>query len=145
MGRIEQVWIKTASRGPMLARKEAQIEAGAGLTEDAESKGSRPITLIEAGRWSRAEQLLGRSVDPVQRRANVLVSGIDLNESRGKVLKLGAVRVEIGGETAPCRLLDDAEPGLSEALREDWGGGAWGRALDAGDIAVGDSVEWAAD
>lgn len=145
MGRIEQLWIKTASRGPMLDKNGVRIEAGAGLDGDAESAGPRPITLIEAGRWSRAEEQLGRSVDPAHRRANILVSGVDLAKSRGKVLRVGSVRIEIGGETTPCRLLDDKEPGLSEALRADWGGGAWGRALDAGEVAIGDSVEWASD
>jgi hypothetical protein len=40
--------------------------------------------------------------------------------------------------------MDEACPGLRAALRPDWGGGAFGEALDDGRIAVGDLVRWEA-
>lgn len=49
---------------------------------------------------------------------------------------------EVRDETAPCNLMDEMHPGLKDALRPDWGGGAFGYVLDDGEIAVGDEVGW---
>ena len=38
--------------------------------------------------------------------------------------------------------MDEAHPGLEEALRPDWGGGAFGYVIDDGEIGVGDAVRW---
>ncbi len=142
MGRIEALWVKLASRGPLKARDRLVLKAAHGIEGDANAGGPRPVTLLDRQRWTAAETALGRSVDPTVRRANVMVDGLPLAESRGKVLRIGTVRLRIGGETTPCRLLDDTEPGLSEALRPDWGGGAWAEVLEEGEIAVGDAAEW---
>src|SRR5262249_25262162 len=50
----------------------------------------------------------------------------------------------IRGETTPCEMMEAAYPGLQEALRPDWGGGAFGLVLDDGEIAVGDPISWEA-
>ena len=68
------------------------------------------------------------------------MSGVDLVESRGKVLAIGPVRLTIGRECKPCRLMEDAHPGLEGALRADWGGGAYATVLAPGTIHVGDEV-----
>jgi MOSC domain-containing protein YiiM len=38
--------------------------------------------------------------------------------------------------------MDEALPGLRQAMRIDWGGGVFAEVLDDGEIAVGDPVEW---
>jgi MOSC domain-containing protein YiiM len=81
-------------------------------------------------------------VDPIGRRANLLLSGIEFGASHGKVLRIGAIRLRVLGETRPCERMDEACQGLRSALSVPWGGGAFGEVLDGGDIRVGDAVVW---
>jgi MOSC domain-containing protein YiiM len=76
------------------------------------------------------------------RRANLLVDGVDLDDSRGRVLAIGGARVRIFGETRPCHQMDEACPGLQAALSPPWGGGAFAEVIESGVIAVGDAVTW---
>jgi len=54
----------------------------------------------------------------------------------------GTRSVRIFGETKPCTRMDQAFPGLKDAMWAQWNGGAIGEALDDGPITVGDAVEW---
>jgi len=120
----------------------AELRAGAGIVGNADQGGKRQITLIETGAWHRTERDLGAVADPALRRVNLLVSGVELSESRARVLRVGVVRIRIGGETAPCRRMEELKPGLQLALRPEWRGGAFGEVLDDGRIFVGDPVAW---
>ncbi|MCI0595875.1 MAG: MOSC domain-containing protein, partial [candidate division Zixibacteria bacterium] len=87
------------------------------------------------------EELSGK-IHPSMRRANLMVSGVALAETRGRILQMGNCRIRIWGETRPCEQMDEAYPGLKEALNPYWGGGVFGEVLDDGDITVGDEVRW---
>jgi MOSC domain-containing protein YiiM len=88
------------------------------------------------------ERELSAAIDPSWRRANLMVSGVDLSESRGRVLAIGAVRLLLHGETRPCERMDEAYLGLRAALAPEWRGGAFGEVLDNGAIRLGDAAEW---
>ncbi len=96
--------------------------------------------MIDEAAWQDARREVGADVDPSARRANVLVRGVDLSESRGQTLHLGECVVRLLGETRPCQLMDDAQPGLREALKPDWRGGAFGEIVVGGTIRVGDEA-----
>lgn len=121
---------------------EGRLVPDRGLEGNANQGGRRQITIIERAAWERATTELGVPVDPSARRANVLVSGIELAESAGRVLRLGACRVRIGGETRPCGRMDEARAGLQEALRPGWRAGAYGVVLEGGPLVTGDPVGW---
>ena len=72
------------------------------------------------------------------RRANIMVSGIRLENTRDHVLTVGDVRIRLRGETRPCELMDEQCQGLREALDAGWGGGAHGSVIEGGEIRVGD-------
>ena len=81
-------------------------------------------------------------MDPALRRANLLVAGVDLAGTIGRVLRIGDLRLEITGETKPCHQMDDAVDGLRAALEPDWRGGAHGVVLSDATVRMGDPVGW---
>jgi len=142
MGMVNAIWVKTAHRGPMNAVKTARLVRSKGIMGNADYGAKRHVTLVEAEIFDKLSHEFGKIVDPVVRRANVLLSGVELRESTGKVLLLGDTSLRILGETDPCHRMDEAIPGLQEALRRDWFGGAWGIVLEDGMVKVGDGAEW---
>ena len=141
-GRLEAIWIKRAHRGPMDAVPAAELRAGRGLGGNADQGRKRQVTIIEREVWERLTRELGADVPPAARRANLMVSGTPLVETRGRVLRVGVCRLRIAGETRPCEQMDEAYPGLRNAMRPHWGGGAFAEVLDDGTIAIGDPVDW---
>jgi MOSC domain-containing protein YiiM len=142
MPHLERIWIKRAHRGPMDPASRATLVAGRGVLGSADQGGKRQVTLVSAERWSEATSGFREPVDPAARRANLLVSGIDLEQTTGRTLLVGSCRLRIRGETTPCERMDEARTGLQEALRPRWGGGAFAEIVEGGDIAVGDAVRW---
>lgn len=138
MGRLEQIWIKRFRRGPMDAVAEARLEEGLGITGNANRGGKRQVTLIEQEVWQRHMDRLHGDLDPSSRRANLMISGCALRESRGRVLRIGECRIMIRGETKPCERMDEALAGLREVMFPEWGGGAFGEVIVGGAIRVGD-------
>jgi MOSC domain-containing protein YiiM len=144
-GRLERIWIKRVKGGPMDERPSASLVAGRGLAGNADQGGRRQVTLMAVERWTGVVEALGCSLDPAARRANLLVSGLDLAESRHRVLRIGRCRLRVNGETRPCHEMDDACDGLQAALEPAWNGGVFAEALDTGVITVGDTAWWEED
>jgi MOSC domain-containing protein YiiM len=142
--RLRAIWIKRAKLGPMDPVDRATLVAGAGLVGNADQGRRRQVTVIAAEGWRDALAAVGPGVelDPSARRANLLVSGVELAGSRGRVLRVGGCRLRVLGETRPCERMERALPGLKAALEPKWRGGVFGEVLDDGAIAVGDPVGW---
>lgn len=144
MGRVVGIWVKRSHGGVMDARQTARLVAGRGLEGDATKGGRRQVTILSIDRWRQLTAHLPGPPDPAIRRANLLVEGLDLDDSRGRVLAIGDARVRLFGETRPCHQMDEACDGLQAALSVPWGGGAFGEVLADGEIRVGSPVAWAA-
>lgn len=141
-GRLEAIWIKRAHGGVMDRVHAARLEEGRGLAGNANRGGRRQVTLLSRERWTAIITALGADLNPATRRANLLVSGVDLERSRGRILHIGRTRLRINGETRPCRQMEETHPGLQAAMSPLWGGGAFAEVLQAGEIRIGDPVSW---
>ena len=141
-GKVEAIWIKRGKRAPMDEVKVAQMIAGKGLVGNANQGGRRQVSIIDAEVWEKVMEKLGANISPSARRANIMVRGLDLANTRKRILLLGECRVKIFTETKPCERMDEVLPGLKAALYNNWGGGASGQVISGGKVEVGAIAAW---
>ena len=121
---------------------EATLVEGQGVAGSADRSRRRQVTLLESEAWAACMTELGVDKDPAFRRANILLSGVRLVQTRGRILVIGDTRLAVGGEVTPCERMEEVTPGLQAALGPDWRGGVFAQVLAGGVIHVGDSVTW---
>jgi MOSC domain-containing protein YiiM len=141
-GRLEAIWIKRAKRGKMDPAAAATLLAGRGLVGNADQGRKRQVTVIEREAWEAMMAELEGDLPPSARRANLMLSGLRLAGTRGRILRIGGCRLRVGGETRPCERMDEALPGLRETMKPAWRGGVFCEVLDDGEIRVGDAAGW---
>jgi MOSC domain-containing protein YiiM len=129
----------------MDARQSATLVAGKGVDGSVGRSSRRQVTLIEREVWESLMRETNSTAPPSTRRANLMVSGISLADTRKRVLRIGDTRLEIAGETKPCEQMEEAVTGLRAAMYPNWRGGAFAMVLTGGEIHVGDAVEWEAE
>jgi MOSC domain-containing protein YiiM len=122
--------------------EEAELVAGQGIVGNADQGRRRQVTMIEEETWASLMLAIRGSLNPSSRRANLMVRGVPLLNSRGRILQLGSCRIRILGETKPCEQMEAAHPGLQVAMYPEWRGGAFGEVLDDGVIRRGDPATW---
>ncbi|MCB9058713.1 MAG: sulfurase [Calditrichae bacterium] len=142
MGILEAIWIKRAKGGPMDPVEHAELVQQKGIISNANQRGRRQVTIIELETWERLMHVLNADLNPSTRRANFMISGLSLLNSRGKILKIGECRIKINGETKPCEQMETALPGLLKQMWPNWQGGAFGEILNDGSVSKGDAVSW---
>ena len=136
-GVVRNIYLRSEKRTPVTSVESAVADCGSGLRGDHKKGGKRQVTILSIESWKAACDELGVDVDPSLRRANVLVEGVDLREAIGRKLVLGEVHIDVLGETDPCDRMDEASPGLQEALKPELRGGVFGRVVQAGRINLG--------
>ena len=147
MGRIAGIARHDRPLGPMEKLDRAELVEGQGVAGDfrgtrkAGSTGQNGVVMIEAADWAAAVEECGADVQWFERRANLLVEGLDLPQRPGVRLRIGSeALVEITQECAPCERMEALHPGLRTALQPDWRAGARARVLRGGNVEVGDEV-----
>lgn len=120
----------------------ATLVAGVGISGNADRSRRRQVTLIEREAWAGLMRRLQANLDPSARRANLMLSGIRLAETRDRILEIGRCRIRILGEVKPREQMEAALPGLEAAMYDNWQGGAFGEVLEGGQIQVGDAARW---
>lgn len=144
MGKIAGIATHQVRRGDMETHQQAPILFASGVGNDFRGKkqGKRQVTILGIESWQAACQELGVELPWYTRRANLLVSGLDLENTTGKILQIGGLRLEITGELEPCERMNDEQPGLRGALDQFWRGGVCCRILSEGQVAVGDQINF---
>lgn len=104
-------------------------------------RNKRQVTVMTAEGWRDALNELKAQVPWEQRRVNLLVEGVPLEESAGGrlVFESGLV-LEITGECDPCSRMEEVASGLKAVLLPHWRGGVTTRVIEGGLIQVGDKV-----
>jgi MOSC domain-containing protein YiiM len=142
-GRLIGIARRPARRAPLQEIAEGLVSITAGLEGD--TKGAkyprRQITVLACEDWEAALAELGSDLPWTARRANLLIEGVDLPRAVGSVLRVGAARLEVSGQTYPCVRMEEVCPGLLKALAKDWRGGVTCRVLAGGLIRTGDPVQ----
>ena len=143
MGELLEIWLKKNHGEPMVALTEAEVRAGEGIKDSAkEPHADRQVTVLSKESWEAATESIGKSVDPRERRANFIVSGVELEETIGKILQIGELKIKVTGETVPCKLMNEVSDGLRDALKPEWRGGVTGSVINDCLVKKGDSVNW---
>ena len=143
MGELLEIWLKENHGQPMVPLTEAEVRAGEGIKDSAkEPHADRQVTVLSKESWEAAISSIGESVDPKERRANFIVSGVTLEETVGKILQIGELKIEVTGETVPCKLMNEVSEGLRDALKPSWRGGITGSVINDCLVKKGDPVSW---
>jgi len=144
IGILAAIWVKRCKRGPMDAASTGELVAGRGLVGNANQGGRRQVTLIEEEVWEAMMRELDGRLPSSARRANLVLRGLPLRDSRGRELRIGDCLLRINGETKPCERMDEALPGLRALMFPDWRGGAFAEVVAGGTIRIGDAIAWTA-
>ena len=143
MPKLLGIAYKTAKRGTMNEVLCANVTQLRGIENDVFGRpGKRQVTILSHQQWQQACHSLQVDLPWITRRANLLIDGLMFSHADvGKHLLIGELRLEITGETEPCKKMEIAHTGLEVALTPYWRGGVTCRVIHNGMIHLGDDVE----
>ncbi|MGX9461418.1 MOSC domain-containing protein [Shewanella sp. A14] len=140
---LEGIAYKTAKRGEMKPIFCAKVTEERGVEKDVFGKpGKRQVTIMSQQQWEVACLQIKADLNWLTRRANLLISGHEFSaEDVGKTISIGTeLKLLITGETDPCKKMEQAYPGLEQALTPHWRGGVTSRVIQTGLIQPDDTV-----
>ncbi len=141
MAQLLNIWTKPAKGEQMVSHESIECLTGEGLQGCVGGKADhRQVTILSLAAWNEAQQEIGEQMDPIHRRANLLVDDIDFENSKEKILVIGDLTIELTGETKPCAQMEELHDGLRNAMKPKWRGGATGKVLNSCTIKIGDSA-----
>lgn len=142
MGILRGIAYKAEKYGELICREKAFVGLKTGVEQDHRgAPGKRQVTVLAEEDFSDACREIKVRLDWTKRRANLLLRGINLEQSTGKYLRIGDIILEITGETEPCLRMEEQYAGLQNALAKKWRGGVTCKVVREGNIEVGDEVE----
>lgn len=144
MSSIKAIAIKNRPRVAMQVIDSAQVTVANGILGDFRgTQRGRQITLLSESAWHKACAEVGSELPWTTRRANLLVDNIEFDASYvGKTVRIGDVELRVTEETDPCSRMDAQHQGLTAALTPEWRGGICCDVIKAGNIKIGDQVEF---
>lgn len=141
-GVLKAIGFKKEKYGTIFICEEAFVGLNSGVQNDIRGNpGKRQVTILSEEAFNLACRELDAKLPWTLRRANLLISGIEFKDTKGRKIRIGEVLLEITGETDPCYRMDEQFDGLKNALFPDWRGGVTCRVLAEGNIKSDDLVE----
>lgn len=142
MGKVIGIATRDKKRGPMVVFAAAKVTFKQGIGDDSRGliQNDRQVTVMTEESWKAACKDLGSQMHWTTRRANILIDGVDLENTTGMILKIGNFFLEITGELTPCSRMEEQFKGLSKALTPNWRGGVMCKILSEGEVLEGDEV-----
>ena len=143
-GRIEWIGLRKTNTKDIVQVETAELLLDHGLVGDksAQKRGSkRQITLIQAEYFPVMRSLLNNNnIMPETLRRNIVVSGLNLSVLLRHKLSINGAVLEITGNCAPCKKMEQALGyGGFNAMRNH--GGVNAMVKKGGVIRVGDTIE----
>ena len=136
LGRVEGVALRPKRREPLVPVQSGDLAA---RRIDHGRPGKREVTLIQAEHVVVVGQLLGRPVDSLILRRNVLVSGVNLLSLLGRRFAVGGVVLEATGVWDPCERMEGVLGGGGHGAVVG-PGGICAQVIEPGLLAVGDTL-----
>lgn len=152
-GTLEAIYLRPARGEDCIAVQQVEAIAQAGLKGDRASNtpsrnpqgSNRQVTLIQAEHLHVISALLGKPVEALMLRRNLVVSGINLLATKSLFkdqpmqLTIGEITLEITGACDPCSKMERLlGKGGYNAMRGH--GGMTARIIKGGEIRVGDKL-----
>ncbi len=141
MAKLMGIAVKDKKFAPMQTIDHAFISMDKGVENDFRGKpSSRQVTVMSQQAWQDVNSTLNMNLPWTTRRANLLVDGLDLENTTGKIITIGDVELLITQETDPCERMQQVTDGLFEALKIHWRGGVCCRVIREGRVELGDDI-----
>ena len=142
MGKVIGIATRIEKGAPMVVYASAKVSFDQGIGDDSRGliQGDKQVTVMTQECWDAVCDDLGKKLHWTTRRANIIIEGIDLENTKGDLLKIGNFMLEITGELESCHRMDDQIVGLTEALRPNWRGGVMCKILREGVVNENDEV-----
>jgi len=144
MAKLIGIATHPSSKAPITEHEAIKVSKESGLENDYQGAKNRKtqITLLSLKNWNLACEEAGKTINWIERRANLLIDDIEFNDLMiGDQIQVGSVLLEITKETDPCARMDALQPGLKKALTPNWRGGARCKVLREGTLNLGDRVQ----
>lgn len=143
-GKIEWIGLRTAKSREILSVNTAELQQGHGLIGDKAGQrpgGKRQVTLIQAEYLPVMASFMNQTETlPEIFRRNIVVSKINLSVLLKHTLRINDVIIEITGNCAPCKKMEESMGfGAFNAMRNH--GGVNAMVKVGGVISIGDEVE----
>ena len=141
MGKVIGIAAREKPGEPMVVYASVNLTFEKGIGDEFRNvRGDRQVTIMTLENWNATCAELGRKLHWATRRANILIEGIDLENTTGQQLQIGKFHLEITGELNPCYKMDEEFVGLKKALTSSWRGGVTCKILSEGTLNEGDRV-----
>jgi MOSC domain-containing protein YiiM len=144
MGKVIGIASCNEQGAPMVVLASAKVTIEKGIGDDyrgaKEDTRDRQVTVMTEENWNLACQELGTKLHWTTRKANIIISGLDLENSTGGILKVGNFFLEITGKLPVGNNMDKQYMGLKDALKPGWRSGVTAKVVQGGIVFEDDEV-----